>query len=76
MLKQQKRKLEEPKSETQNKYRSSRSETLVYLGEEAEKDQELKLNEMLLRLEELELRKKGIENSKQHQNQMFEYLQT
>ena len=31
---------------------------------------------MFLRREELELRKKEIENSKQQQNQMFEYLQT
>ena len=31
---------------------------------------------MLLRREELEMRKKDIDNSKQQQNQMFEYLQT
>ena len=31
---------------------------------------------MLLRHEGLELRKKKIENSKQQQNQMLEYLQT
>ena len=43
-----KRKLEEPKSETKKKSRSSGSETLVYLREKAEKDQVLKLNEMLL----------------------------
>ena len=72
-----KQKSEEPKSETKKKSRSSGSETLVYLRQKAEKDQELKLIEMLLRhREELELRKKEIENSKQQQNQMFEYLQT
>ena len=31
---------------------------------------------MLLQREELEMRKKDIDNSKQQQNQMFEYLQT
>ena len=31
---------------------------------------------MLLRREELELTKREIENSKQQQNQMFEYLQS
>ena len=31
---------------------------------------------MLLRREELEMRKREIDNSKQQQNQMFEYLQT
>ena len=49
-----------------NKKKSrSGSDTLVYLREKAEKDQELTINEMLLRCEELELRKKEIENSKQ-----------
>ena len=65
-----------PTSETKKNSRSSRSETLVYLWEKAEKDQELTLNEILFRPEELEWRKKEIENSKQQQNQMFEYLQT
>ena len=68
--------MEEPTSETKKNSRSSGSETLVYLWEKAEKDQELKLNEILFRPEELERRKKEIENSKQQQNQMFEYLQT
>ena len=61
-----------PTSETKKNSRSSRSETLVYLWEKAEKDQELTLNEILFRPEELEWRKKEIENSKQQQNQMFE----
>ena len=42
-----KRKFEEPKSETKKKSRSSGLEALVYLREKAEKDQKLKLNEML-----------------------------
>ena len=68
-----KQKWEEPTSETKKNSRSSGSETLVYLWEKAEKDQELKkLNEILFRPEELEWRKKEIENSKQQQNQMFE----
>ena len=67
---------EEPTSETKKKSRSSGSETLSYLREKAEREQEFKLNEMLLRREELELRRREIENSKQQQNQMFEYLQT
>ena len=58
-----KRKSEETKSETKTSFRYSRSETLVYLWEKAEKDQELKLNEILLRHEELELKKKEIKNS-------------
>ena len=53
-------KSEEPKSETKKESRSSGSETLAYWWEKAEKDQELKLNEMLLRREELDLRKKRI----------------
>ena len=52
------------------------SKTLVNLQEKVEKDQELKLNEILLQHEELELRKKEIENSKQQHNQMFEHWQT
>ena len=63
-----KRNSEESTSETKKKARSTGSETLAYLREKAEKEQELKLNEMLLRRDELELRRRKIENSKQQQN--------
>ena len=53
-----KRKTEKSKSETKKILRSSGSETRVYLQEKAEEDREPKLDEMLLRREELELRKK------------------
>lgn len=49
---------EESTSETIKRSISSKTETLVYLQEKAEKDQELQLKEMLLRHKELELRKK------------------
>lgn len=68
--------VEDPTSENRGKKksRSSGSETLVYLREKAEKDKELKLNEMELRRQELQLRKQEIENTKYQQNQMFEHL--
>ena len=53
-----KRKSEGSSSETIKRSRSSKTETLVYLQEKAEKDQELQLKEMLLRHKALELRKK------------------
>lgn len=53
-----KRKTEKSKSETKKILRSSGSEIRVYLQEKAEEDREPKLDEMLLRREELELRKK------------------
>ena len=46
---------EESTSETIKRSISSKTETLVYLQEKAEKDQELQLKEMLLRHKELEL---------------------
>ena len=58
LTKTTKRKTEKSKSETKKILRSSGSETRVYLQEKAEEDRELKLDEMLLRREELELRKK------------------
>ena len=53
---------EESTSETIKRSISSKTETLVYLQEKAEKDQELQLKEMLLRHNVLELRKKKNRN--------------
>ena len=53
-----KRKNLDTEKEAKKKSRSSGSDTMVYLKEKAEKEQELKLNELELRKQELEIRKK------------------
>ena len=70
-----KRKSEEPKSEAKKEDLLGQKHLFTY-ERKLKKIKKLKLNEMLLRREELEMRKKDIDNSKQQQNQMFEYLQT
>ena len=66
-----KRKNLDTEKEAKKKSRSSGSDTLVYLKEKAEKEQELKLNELELRKQELAIRKKEVENNHNNQQQMF-----
>jgi len=66
-----KRKGPDTDKEIKKKSRSSGSDTMIYLKDKAEREQEYRNNELELRKQELELRKKELENTQNQQVQMF-----
>ena len=68
-----KRKSEES-SQAGKKRRSNGSDTLVYLREKREKEQEMKTTEFDLRKQELELRRFEVESNRERNQQMMAQL--